>query len=433
MKKIILDELQRSAWIYLLISLIFLLVFSLFPRREMQQVHRASSLIAYSLLFCGPLLLSFRLQRGFARVILSMPVPKAEAGAACWFFSVAIPMLFFSVITLELFCTQFARGIPVAISPMHLLLLALSVLAYIGTAYFLLTFMPPHTEQGFGRNLKGIFVGALWGLCIGGGVVLGNNFFGQVDNYRLGHYLALAAGLIMTILGFLRSGNMLSLRALPAFVPDNNTLHKTEARHSGSTGLPFLLKTSFRTALHFFFVFFAVILLISALNHRPFSLETLHRTAEHLWPMVLFLVLPSVHWLSGIRHWRSLPISSWKLAATIIAIFAIPTLLMFVAQTSIALLVQNTINMNLLSNTFAWLGVSIVVPGIVLRSGTIKSVSFFFILLVPVAVLFAGYFSSTLWFSLSTFLILGGSGFLLVHLSLTKCSSPYKLNLFSRT
>jgi len=438
MKKIIFDELRRSAWIYGLLGSALALMFSLFPKREIQEVFRASSIIAYALLFAGPLLLSYRLQRGFARVVLSMPVKTTEAGYACWLFSAGIPMIFFAIITAGFFGIQFVRGISISIMPAHFLIYTACVFAYIGTVHFILTFMPSQGEEGFRYSFKNILIGAMWGLSIGGGVALTNSMFTRVSHFQWQHYAALLGGLIMTFVGLLRSENMLIARSSPALgnERENATGEKKAVRMQfGSTGIGFLFQYALRITGQFLLIFFATLLVMNGafLNGTTgLSLQAVSQAAERLWPMTGFLLIPTFLWLNAVRQWRTLPISTFKMIVMISGLFALPAVLMMLLQTFVGGFLDGGMKTSVLTNALGWIGISLMIPGIVLSSGSSKSFIPLFMILMPVGVIWGGFLSNPIAAACS-FVGLGACGMTMTYLALTRSNSPYKVNLFART
>ena len=259
MSQIILNFLRRKIWI---LGTGFLIEGLLGWFSNPSSHLPLSSLIAFQLqigVVMGSLLLATDLQRGFPRVVLTLPLSRRKLGQACWLMSVGWPILIYS--TAALLGMLLHRAINPAFT-LHWDWLGTSFMflsLWMGMAFTILFFNGAAALQSWWRRLLFGIIGAVWGALIGGSFFLVQSF---TDNPGFLPAI-IAIGLPTCLYGWFRAENLLVNRAGSKLAAsDSGTRrHQTHARlERGFGGPAYLIGTitlrAVRMALAMMVLFF---------------------------------------------------------------------------------------------------------------------------------------------------------------------------------
>jgi hypothetical protein len=432
MKALTLGLLKRVAWAYLLIAVIILALFALAPFTRTSELLNLYSVVTYVCIFCGPVALSFWLMRGIAPVLLTLPLRVQDAGRACWICGVGAPCAFIALMFGLGTSLVWIRGLP----PLSLAstgVLGASAVAYLGTMFFLLTLMPSRPDPSANWQLKGILVGGGWGLMAGGGPLIAQSI-SHWETWQLWHWFVLAAGIALTFLGWVEAPSML-LRRARAVVNVGIDKHRVEqslsfGRHDG--GLNMLFRVSLKHTATLLMMMFLMMWMLQQFDFgRGGGLNSSLPSA--LAMTMLFSSFMAVQWFSGLRHLRSLPMSEPQLSGVFFCLLSLPPLLMG----GMALLINRFLVVSTMATTLklvvAFGGLAILVPALVLATSTLRLMPIFFAVFVGGQAFLAPQFDRfSFHLAAAVGLLAAGSGFALVHRSITKSSRCYRPGVFTR-
>jgi hypothetical protein len=325
MKQIIIDYFWRKWWIIVPLLLAEIFVVRLSGSTMGLDVY-AILLLA---VFLGPVLLSYDLQRGFTRVLMTLPVTGRQIGRAWWLSTVGLPSLLLAA------ATVLSTIVPIEGGQTGLLFLNwLMQFLFLGFLFCLLSFLPGSYHGSWPERIRGGFFGTLWGLSFSGGFWL---FHGFSWSHPLNAEIFMAATAVLTIVGWFRAERMVvqrgSFRLGAEVVRPRSAQYKAPA---GFGGLPFLWQRLL-LRLGWFGVglvgwALGTIVLIGFME--GWSPESFRHFLKNMTPMLgmwslifvyLYLVLPT---MTHLRFLRTLPISTSVLAGTIV-LFPVGSVLIF--------------------------------------------------------------------------------------------------------
>lgn len=438
MKKIFWDLFRRVGWIYIVVTILAAVVFAFFPANEGKDFLRAAALFGYAMLFAGPIFLAHRLQHGLARVTQTLPVLQRDAARALWFYAVGAPSGYMVLLMVGTFALQLAVGGAPVVTPVSAILFLLLSGFYFGSVYFLLTLMPGQAAQDPAGQITGSIIGGLWGLSIGGGVFV-LSLFTNLDQPGPRQIIALVVGGILTVAGWFQSEKMLLERARPRMGecelvsgPGKSDAIFFKERLSG---LYLLWKTAVFQSVKMSLVIVGMMFVVNTV-----LIAGMRSNSEAVWnwlPQFYFAVIPglftAVPWLSTLRHFRTLPVSTPKLTAIIAALFLLPLLTLGVVCATIIYFASGELPIAPWNTLLLLLGAGVLMPGIVLRSASMKSLVIVTMVFMPTAVLFGGFFAK-LNVSQAIFIATGlvAAGLALIYFALARASRTYRSNAFVR-
>jgi hypothetical protein len=433
MTRLIFNQVKLNVWIYILL-LCAGIVFNVFLLGKVDhQPLKVAGLIAYTLVFCGPLLLIFQLNRGIARPLLSLPVSRSAAGLALWFTSVVVPtVLLCLMVGASFLISWFHDGLD-ALAPGPLVLFLASAFAYYGSVHCVLTWMPSQGSSAKYGTVIGTLIGGAFGLLIGGGVFI-LNFLSRAETFDLRDYLILAVGIGLTIIGMTRSETMLMIRSSSFPVGGGGDSHAPETKVTASEtkGIPFLFHYAFTQSTKFAVLFFAAFFVMNLIlmRHLPWTPEHLSSIARNMWPAMIFGIFPSLHWLSQLRFFRTLPMTSTRLSALVSSLFLIPAVLLTLILLGLTWYPVGSVPKDWLQWAMFMPGVVLVFVGAIINAGTMK--------MIPVAVALsfpAGFLVVNSNFSLNPAAALGIAilllliGYSLFYIALIRSNRTYRTGL----
>ena len=180
------------------------------------------------ILFVGPVALSFDLAKGFARVILLLPIPRREIVRTWWWLGVGLPFVWIVAVTFSthLVVLSFKEGRfqdwNVIWEQLILIFSSLSLM------YFALTGLPTNPQEAQERSGRAMLFGALWGFSLGGSMILAMFVDRTSDSFEPYWFMILAVGIGMSRWGYLRTEEMLSARSTGR---NDNGAAQTARRH----------------------------------------------------------------------------------------------------------------------------------------------------------------------------------------------------------
>ena len=312
MKNVFIDYLRRWRWVFLLASL-YSVGFSLSGDLRTQRFALMASV------FCGPLLLAMDLRKGFFRVLSVLPISKQSLSKLVWSMSVLLPVL----IAIAGYLTGSLIGMAFqnerALDLGTLGANALAILAWTGSAFLVLTYLPMQTlPPGFANQLKGALAGGAWGFSIGGSQLFA--MWAPVQTAQISKsFVAISVGLVAaTVLGFIRAGTV--------FPGHGSGIDSSSPQPSGSPPLPWrptsltgewfalftIVKASLLVSVAFLGLFTVVRLLLLQGAVENFQ-DAFAWTRTFSMAGIAGAIL-ALGWMGSLRHLRMLPISADRIA-----------------------------------------------------------------------------------------------------------------------
>jgi hypothetical protein len=279
-----------------------------------------AGLFLQAALFTGCFFLSFDLQRGIARALLTLPMTAKQIGRAAWFASVLIPSLALAL-TLALGVTIGAvvkgQGLE---HPGIYLFSSLLGFVWQGTGFFLLSEMNPANI----RSVRGIIASSFWGLSVGGCFWLSRVVLTGSHSFILLGGMVVAA--LLTMLGWFRAEDLILQRG--AFrmgaMPKNSKPGQFRAP-SGFGGLAYIWQTLIVRVCWMSLVMLAFMLILPIAKTTDIPLSLTGWIKAVLIPCNSFMWMFAYLWLlmplmMNLRVLRTLPVSTGALAATLIGL-----------------------------------------------------------------------------------------------------------------
>jgi len=329
MKRIILDHFRRRAWVFVVGALIQIGLG--FAQAAFAARGRENPLAVFQFqigAFLGALMLSFDLQRGLARTALPLPLTAAQLGRAWWLATVALPGLGLGGLM------ALGVGVYHVLNPGRSVAwetMAANVLVLVLTlgASFTLVFQMVRSPAASSPWERALHIGSslLWGLSLGGGFLFMHNLSGHPG--RLAFLLLL--GVSLSVIGGIRAGAFAhahaGFRGATEGGRSGASAPAAPASRGGFTGLSLLI---FQNAGRGFLIglgMLAVVPVMAKLQGQANLADILRHSggasSSPFWLVLTFAMLPAILQL---RHLRTLPISSNRLAAVLISLLLLPVL-----------------------------------------------------------------------------------------------------------
>lgn len=300
------------------------------------------------ILIIGPIALSFDLAKGFARNVLLLPVPRIEIVKTWWWIGVGLPTAYITSLTIgthiaaQLWFNEGAFQSSLIIQQTILSFTSLSV------AYFALTGLPSNANEAQDRSGRSNFFAALWGLSIGGSMLL-SQLVKQNPNHITGTYfLILLAGIGISSWGYSRTESMLSARSTGR--SENKTAQATQKRgffefDSKATGFNHFTVTTLLQTLSFTVIYMIVLATIYTIFSFTSELRTtLDVNRDRSWidatvrnigtQGMIIVVMPSfllATKLAALRVFRLLPMTANQIGSQ------------FFKLVTFSIIIQNTV------------------------------------------------------------------------------------------
>jgi hypothetical protein len=303
MKLIVLDCLRRWAWFYLLGFIVAAgldVLGSFFPSFGVFTPYFLAPML-------GPLfVLGADLMRGAAGVTSALPLSTRKAGLGYWIVGISIPPVLLSLALIFAAIVVQPFHPPIAFAWRQVGLTFVISLLINGYIFFLLTFFRTAPQEGLWNNVSAGLAGALWGVSAFSSIAVKFLLDARKGDTTI---MAMLVGvaLLLTVIGFLRRGEMVRLRARNR-VPRQESAQEsprptavTAATASRISGLPYMFLESIKFALGM-----SLLLIMVGALLRPFfgaNSMFIHYT------LVLCAILPSLRYFGSLRHMRALPIS----------------------------------------------------------------------------------------------------------------------------
>jgi hypothetical protein len=309
MKLILLDLLRRWGWVYLL-GFVLATTFDLFAKY-------VGPFAVFTPYFLAPMLgplfvVASDMMRGVARVTSALPVSAKNVGLSYWIVGVCIPPVLLSLALI------LANMIAPLLSPTTTTVWDQVGVTFVvsflisGSIFFDLTLF----NTALSNSIIGTVAGALWG--VGAFSSMGVKF---LFDLRKGDTVTMTSlvviGLLFTVLGYIRSGEMVKHRARNRIARPSASRKPTASAAVPASapprisGLSYLFLESLKFALGV-----SVVLMLFG---------TVFPLLENNWMFVnslllIWSVLSGLRFFTRLRHIRSLPISIDRLALIILAL-----------------------------------------------------------------------------------------------------------------
>jgi len=313
MKLILLDLLRRWGWVYLL-GFVLATTFDLIAKY-------VSPFAVFTPYFLAPMLgalfvVASDLMRGAARVTTALPVSAKNVGLSYWIVGVCMPPVLLSLALI------FANVIAPLIGPSTTTVWDQVGLTFVvsfliaGSIFFDLTLFQTGPDPGLRNQIIGTVAAALWG--VSAFLSIGVKF---LFDFRKGDTVTMTSlvvvGLLFTVLGFMRAGEMVKHRARNRIGRASSSRKRivpeavSASTPAGITGLPYLFLESIKFTLGM-----SVVLMVFAFVLRPLSTNWMFVN----YSLVICALLPGLRFFTGLRHIRSLPISTNRVVFMILAL-----------------------------------------------------------------------------------------------------------------
>ncbi len=302
------DFYRRWWWAYLLGFLLFSVIGAAF---SFTKTH--SMLPMGGGIFLGALLLAADLNfRTNARTLLTLPVSLNELGVTLWFVGVPLSGLFVALSTAlgTLIATLAGATNPLSMPELlRFLVLTTSVNAFMMVVLTFLLHRPPENKA---EHWIAGAAGGAWGLGLSASMT-GFMFWPKTlqlwDPLSLG---VLLIGVICTFVAWYRCPIMLQNRTSRAAATASPNKQSTSLPAGGLNGLSSLFVRTFVNAAGFSLAMQFVMQVVLRLLHAPTRPSTVSMIVfMPLFFVCLMLLQP---YMSTLRHWRTLPLSSSQLA-----------------------------------------------------------------------------------------------------------------------
>ena len=291
------------------------------------------------LLFAGPVFLSMDLGKGLARAQMLLPIDRKTIARTWWGIGVGLPtvlsiVLFLLAAALAPIWSSEASGSQAASALPRLLVNTILVFSTLSISFFALTGLPVNAEEAKKWSGKSGFFGALWGLSIGGSMLLAN--FLREDSSQIVENSAciLATGLGFSIWGYARTENMLAARSTGRPLEQNKPgrldkpLFEINTR---TTGFSQLTQTTIAHVLGFGIFFLVSVIAIQWLLLDAWSPtgsgRGIDRTRHILeGQAAIFMAMPlffTASKLTAARVFRTLPLTAKQLSNQLFRLVAI--------------------------------------------------------------------------------------------------------------
>ena len=321
MKRIILDHLRRWWPVWIAIGIFnFIIAFNSMALLDQgRSIDHIRSLNFPILLWLSAFTLNFDLQRGSGRVLTTLPVTARHIGRAWWIFSVALPALFLTAtsgLAMLIHSAGTANGFPMN----GLVVTAITYALFFGSLFYLLIGSPLGRPQNVVEWARVVFLLAF---------IIGIFFFKPTIETPQGVIFLLAEA-TLSVAGWFRAEQMVSERG--GFRMGVLTGARKPGLHKapeGFGGLPFLWQCLFIRLGYMGLAIVVWMLVMQVMMKGNVKLSSKQFfDATHpafsgfgYFFIYLFLVLPTIMQL---RLLRTLPISTSKLAATLVLMPAAP-------------------------------------------------------------------------------------------------------------
>ncbi len=328
MNRVLFDYLRRKAWIFALCGA---LILTLTVGQSLSKPRGGELGLAgfvYQLsFFMAALPLSLELQRGVLRVTSILPIGSRALGRAWWWAGVGAPATLVSVLLLFGVIIRLLAHPEAAFPWADFGVQVLSVWLWLGSAFTLLFHLGTGAALDWRQQTKNVLMGVAWGLLAGGCIV----FTRWIEKHVGAQVVFLTVGFFLTAFGWIRAEQLVLRRAtLRVTAPAAEKAAAAPAypdSFRGYGGVSYLLVRTSLRAIAFGLLMILVSPLMMLLGGTKDWRAALRSSVETgvmpFWFVLMFAILPV---LTQLRFLRSLPISSARLALTLLSAFLIPCL-----------------------------------------------------------------------------------------------------------
>jgi hypothetical protein len=340
MKPLMLDQLKRR-WFFWALFCLVQFIFGWFD-----YVLLGSSFIFPTAFIFGPNIWLMDLQRGYPRVALTLPYTARQIGRTWWWISVgfaAILMIAFSFAGMTVHVLSSGKEFPFA---KWFEYVTANMLLYGALFWFFSGVFSGRNLSlpsiGWKGKIQRFFVYIFSLAIIAGCTVL---LFNMQESpvFMLGFYVS---ALAMTIVGWLRAESMIADYGEHRNVSQQPKNSRGQFKApDGFGGTPFIFWTAFSgvwTLGIYFFVIIVILNLCDLVKTHQFDWHHLTKCMDirgSFFPFVFFFIFMSSAFSLSVNHTlrflRTMPVSSAKLAATVMAVQILPMLSLCLAFTAL--------------------------------------------------------------------------------------------------
>lgn len=327
MKRLLLDYLRRKAWILALCSLPLTALGAAAATPKEANSHLIGVIFQFAFIMAA-LPLSLDLQQGMLRVTSLLPIGARQLGRTWWWAGVGVPSALISVLLL------IGGIIPTVLFPSvsarwdALLLCAVSIWLWLGSAFTVLFSLRKDASQGWSARVKTVGGGLVWALMAGGGFLLTR----WIESYVGVQIAFLLVGAILTVLGWARAeAFVLARAATPASASSARaSLPRSGLKlETGCGGLAYLLTRTCLPATLIgvgILLFTPLILVISNGKSWDAAIKgSAGSNSTPYWFMFIFALMPA---LMHLKFLRTLPLSASRLALALLSMFLVPCIIL---------------------------------------------------------------------------------------------------------
>lgn len=326
MNRLMGDFFRRKWWILLIAAAVQLAVGWMMTLEGTGAMPGASVLGFQVALFMGAVLLSFDLQLGLGRTVLTLPLTPKQIGRGWWLATVALPGLAIGALLFAgagLYCLFHASAeLP---ANAVLTLWGLSIVC-LGICFFAVFNLRPALDVNWWARIRNMTLSGLWGLLLGGGMLM----FQSWKNHPAIIIGFVVVGVPVTALGWLKADTLLLFRTCHRPGAGAPSLRR-DRRYAptGLGGIPLLVGTVFIRSVLMGLAMVVIFLVMMLVQGQTLAARELAQrlvemsNAFPVWVVVLVQLLPV---MLQLRFLQTLPLSANSLALLILILPLAPLL-----------------------------------------------------------------------------------------------------------
>jgi hypothetical protein len=333
MKRIILDHFQRRWFMWAAFCMVNFIMGLLLINLGETVPSFFYMVLAFIL---GPNLWLSELQKGYPRVVLGLPLTAQQIGRTLWWLSVGFASMLLvgfsllGIISARLFSLTNNLSFGA-----WMLYVFINAFLY-GTVFWLFSGASSHPSDNWRKKTGAYFYSvAMWVLVIGG------IYFFSKDVYPTAIKLTaffLVCG-TLSILGWFRAeGLIVEYGEHRAASQQPKNSHGQFKAPNGFGGIPFIFGTAFFRVWGMGIILLIVMNLVGLFTKHQFNWHHLTQgfSNGNAFPFFFIFMILSFALSDNLRFLRTMPVSSARLAATLLSVYILPLLTVCLAITALA-------------------------------------------------------------------------------------------------
>jgi hypothetical protein len=283
----------------------------------------------------GPNLWLSELQKGYPRVVLGLPITAQQIGQSLWWLSVGFASLLlagFSLLGMLSARAFFSSNLSFGAWMLYVLINSLMY----GTVFWLFSGAPSRPSDTWLKKTGGSFYGvATWALVIGGVYFFCKD--GHPTLIKLATFF-LGCGTLSMLGWFRAEGLIVGCGECRTSSKQLNTSPGQFKASNGFGGIPYIFWTAFLSVWFFGVIFLIAINLLGLFTNHQFDWHhlTQNLSGGGMFPLFFIIMFSLLSLSQNLRFLRTMPVSSARLAATLLSVYILPLLTLCLAITALA-------------------------------------------------------------------------------------------------